>query len=61
MAPLPRLYAIADASFGDCVQIAEALFAGGARLVQVRNKKAAAGDFLAQVERIMAFAPAMRR
>jgi thiamine-phosphate pyrophosphorylase len=57
MAPLPRLYAIADASFGDCVQIAEALFAGGARLVQVRNKKAAAGDFLAQVERIMAFAP----
>ena len=57
MAPLPRLYAIADASFGDCVQIAEALFAGGARLVQVRNKKAAAGHFLAQVERIMAFAP----
>jgi thiamine-phosphate pyrophosphorylase len=57
MTPLPRLYAIADASFGDCVQIAEALFAGGARLVQVRNKKAAAGHFLAQVERIMAFAP----
>ena len=57
MTPLPRLYAMADASFGNCVQIAEALFAGGARLVQVRNKKAAAGDFLAQVERIMAFAP----
>jgi len=57
MTPLPRLYAIADASFGDCVQIAEALFAGGARLVQVRNKTAAAGDVLAQVERIMAFAP----
>lgn len=58
MAPLPRLYAIADASFGDCVEIAEALFAGGARLVQVRNKKAAAREFLAQVERIIAFAPA---
>jgi thiamine-phosphate pyrophosphorylase len=57
MTPLPRLYAMADASFGDCVQIAEALFAGGARLVQVRNKTAAAGDVLAQVERIMAFAP----
>jgi thiamine-phosphate pyrophosphorylase len=58
MVPLPRLYAIADASFGDCVQIAEALFAGGARLIQVRNKKAAAREFLAQVERIIAFAPA---
>ena len=57
MTPLPRLYAMADASFGNCVQIAEALFAGGARLVQVRNKTAAAGDVLAQVERIMAFAP----
>jgi thiamine-phosphate pyrophosphorylase len=58
MAPLPRLYAIADASFGDCVQIAEALFAGGARLVQVRNKKADPRGFIGQVERIIAFAPA---
>ena len=58
MAPLPRLYTIADASFGDCVRIAEALFAGGARVVQVRNKKAAAREFLDQVERIRAFAPA---
>lgn len=58
MAPLPRLYAIADASFGDCVQIAEALFAGGARLVQVRNKKAAGRGLLDQVERIIALAPA---
>lgn len=52
-----RLYAIADASFGDCVRLAEALFAGGARLVQVRNKKAGARDFLSQVERILSFAP----
>lgn len=57
MNALPRLYAIADASFGDCVRIAEALFAGGARLVQVRNKKAGAGELLDQVERILAAAP----
>jgi thiamine-phosphate pyrophosphorylase len=52
MIPLPRLYAIADASFGDCVRLAEGLFAGGARLVQLRNKKAGAGELLAQVERV---------
>ena len=52
-----RLYTIADASFGDCVRLAEALFAGGARLVQVRNKKAGAREFLSQVERILSFAP----
>jgi len=52
-----RLYAIADASFGDCVRLAEALFAGGARLVQVRNKEAGAREFLSQVERILSFAP----
>ena len=52
-----RLYAIADASFGDCVRLAEALFAGGARLVQVRNKKAGVREFLSQVERILSFAP----
>jgi len=52
-----RLYAITDASFRDCVRLAEALFAGGARLVQVRNKKAGAREFLSQVERILSFAP----
>jgi thiamine-phosphate pyrophosphorylase len=57
MAPLPRLYAIADASFGDCVQIAEDLFAGGARLVQIRNKKASAREFLSQLECVVALAP----
>src|SRR3974390_311948 len=61
MNPLPRLYAITDASFGDCVRIAEALFAGGARLLQIRNKKAGAGDLLGQVERIMAMAPSDAR
>jgi len=57
MTPLPRLYAIADASFGDCIRLAEALFSGGARLVQVRNKKAGAGELLKQVEAILAAAP----
>jgi thiamine-phosphate pyrophosphorylase len=57
MKPLPRLYPIADASFGDPIQLAESLFNGGARWVQVRNKKAGAGDLLYQVERILAFAP----
>jgi thiamine-phosphate pyrophosphorylase len=57
MTPLPRLYAIADASFGDCVRLAEQLFSGGARLVQVRNKKAGAGELLRQVEAIVAAAP----
>src|SRR5437870_1201073 len=55
--PLPRLYSIADASFGDPAELARALFDGGARLVQVRNKQAAAREFLEQVERILAFAP----
>ena len=57
MKQLPRLYAIADASFGDPIHLAEALFSGGARLVQVRNKKGSAGELLRQVERILSFAP----
>src|SRR5271167_3867038 len=57
MPPLPRLYAIADAAFGDPVQLAEALFSGGARLVQIRSKKASAREFLQQVEGVLAIAP----
>ena len=57
MKQLPRLYAIADASFGDPVKLAEALFEGGARLVQVRNKNASARNALEHVERILALAP----
>jgi thiamine-phosphate pyrophosphorylase len=57
MKPLPRLYAIADASFGDPVRLAECLFNGGVHLVQVRNKNAAAGELLKQVERILSLAP----
>lgn len=57
MRPLPRLYAIADASFGDPVRIAECLFEGGARLVQVRNKTCGTKELLQQVERILKLAP----
>jgi thiamine-phosphate pyrophosphorylase len=57
MIPLPRLYAIADASFGDPVEIAQTLIRGGARLLQVRNKNAGVRVLLDQVERILAFAP----
>jgi thiamine-phosphate pyrophosphorylase len=57
MVALPRLYAIADAAFGNPVHIVRELFEGGARLVQVRNKKAGAGELLDQVEAILRFAP----
>lgn len=58
MISLPGLYAIADAAFGDPVELARLLFDGGARLVQVRNKNAGAGEFLRQVEAILGFTPA---
>ncbi|MBI4471453.1 MAG: thiamine phosphate synthase [Acidobacteria bacterium] len=58
MNPLPRFYAIADASFGNPVDIARDLFAGGVRLLQIRSKTATANELLRQVERILAIAPA---
>jgi thiamine-phosphate pyrophosphorylase len=54
---LPRLYAIADAAFGDPVSLAAALFKGGARLVQLRNKEAGPKLLLEQAEAILAIAP----
>jgi thiamine-phosphate pyrophosphorylase len=54
---LPRLYAIADASFGNPVQLARSVFDGGARLVQIRNKSAGAGELFDQVKQIVSFAP----
>jgi thiamine-phosphate pyrophosphorylase len=57
MISLPRLYAIADATFGDPFRLAQELFGGGARLVQVRNKRVSAGELLSQVESILAIAP----
>jgi thiamine-phosphate pyrophosphorylase len=58
MTVLPRLYAIADASFGSPVQLAQLLIAAGVRLIQLRNKDAGAGEFLRQVEQVLALAPA---
>ena len=57
MTSLPRLYAIADASFGNPVVLARELFDGGVRLVQVRNKTAPAREFFDQVVAILKFAP----
>jgi thiamine-phosphate pyrophosphorylase len=55
--PLPRLYAIADASFSNPVDAARALFDSGVRLLQVRNKTSNARELLDQVERIIRLAP----
>ena len=57
MKPLQRLYTFADASFGDPVRLAEALFNAGARIIQVRNKRGSSRELLEQVERILSFAP----
>ena len=51
---LPRLYAIADAQFGDPVEITWSLIAGGARLIQIRDKNTAAGEFLCRIQRVLA-------
>ena len=61
MTSLPRLYAIADAAFGDPVVLARELFDGGARLVQIRNKNASDREFFNQVVAILKFAPADSR
>jgi len=57
MISLPRLYAIADAAFGNPVALARELFVGGARLVQIRNKNASSRELLSQVVAILEFAP----
>jgi thiamine-phosphate pyrophosphorylase len=57
MISLPRLYAIADAAFGNPVVLARELFDGGARLVQIRNKNASAREFFDQVAAVLKFAP----
>ncbi len=57
MKRLPALYAVADAAFGDPVDISRRLFRGGAGLVQLRNKPAASGQLLEQALRIVREAP----
>lgn len=61
MISIPRLYAIADAAFENPVVLARELFNGGARLVQVRNKKASLREFFNQVVAILELAPADSR
>ena len=53
----PPLYAIADAAFGDPIDISRRLFRGGALLVQIRNKHAASRQLLEQAVRIVREAP----
>lgn len=57
MMPLPRLYAVADGEFGDPVKLAQALFDGGASLVQVRHKGASARTLFDEVDEILKSAP----
>ena len=61
MTSLPRLYAIADAAFGNPVVLARELLDGGARLVQVRNKNASTRELFDQVVAILKFAPSDSR
>jgi len=57
MKALPRLYAIADASFGNPGWLAASLIAGGARLIQLRDKNASSRELLDKVDRVIALAP----
>lgn len=57
MIRLPRLYAVADAAFGDPVQLARALFVGGATWVQIRHKAAASETLIGEVDEVLKLAP----
>ena len=57
MKRIPALYAVADAAFGDPVDISERLFRSGVRFLQVRNKRAKSGELLQQTVRILKAAP----
>lgn len=57
MNSLPRLYAIADRQFGDPVEIGRRLLAGGARLIQIRDKDASAQSLVSNVQALMRSAP----
>lgn len=54
---LPRLYAIADGQYQDPVRLGRSLFAGGARLVQIRHKGASSGKLLDQARALVETAP----
>jgi thiamine-phosphate pyrophosphorylase len=54
---LPRLYGVADRTFGDPVSLAEALFQGGVRLVQLRDKTASSRSLVESARAIVRKAP----
>ena len=58
MIRLPRLYAVADRAFGEPVALAKALFEGGARLVQIRDKAAVPRTLIEEVDAALRSAPA---
>jgi thiamine-phosphate pyrophosphorylase len=57
MTPLPRLYAVADGGFGNPVELARALFDGGARLVQIRHKGVPTRILMNEVDEVLKYAP----
>jgi thiamine-phosphate pyrophosphorylase len=57
MMRLPRLYAVADSTFGEPMELAKALFSGGAMLVQVRHKGVATRTLMDAVDEILKLAP----
>jgi thiamine-phosphate pyrophosphorylase len=52
-----RLYAIADGQFGDPLRLGQLLFAGGARVVQIRHKAASSGQLLTWARTLVETAP----
>ena len=58
MTPMPRLYAVADGTFGAPTTLARALFDGGARLVQIRHKAAVSRTLIAEVDAVLKTVPA---
>lgn len=58
---LPRLYAVADGTFGDPVQLALDLFEGGATLVQIRHKGADSRTLAGEVDAVLKLAPGNAR
>jgi thiamine-phosphate pyrophosphorylase len=57
MMVLPRLYAVADGTFGDPVRLALDLLDGGASLVQIRHKAASSGILIHEVDEVLKASP----
>jgi thiamine-phosphate pyrophosphorylase len=57
MRQFPPLYAVADATFGDPVDLSRRLFRAGVQLLQIRNKGASSGTFLNEAIQVVEDAP----